>query len=110
ALAGLRMLALLGDDWRAVDLARRARGLGDRRGPVRLAGQAFALLVLAIRRATLLATAMESRGFPAQGPRTWARESTLGRADAVLIGLGAAVALTALAVSLGTGSWRFAGG
>lgn len=109
ALAGLRMLVLLGDDWRAVELARRARGIGDRRGAIRVAGQAFALLVLAIRRATLLATAMEARGFPGAGRRTWARESRLGAADAALFVLGATVALVALGVALGTGSWRFVG-
>lgn len=110
ALAGLRMLALLGDDWRAVELARRARGLGDRRGPVRLAGQAFALLVLAIRRGTALATAMEARGFPGEGRRSWARESRLQGADALLLSAGVLIAAAALGVSVATGSWSFIGG
>ena len=59
---------------------------------------AFALLVLAIRRGTKLATAMEARGFDAQHARqrTWARPSRLGAPD--VIGLTAAAALDALAL------------
>lgn len=98
ALAGMRMLSLFLEDWRTLGQARRARGLGDTGRLRRWATMAFALLVFAIRRGTRLATAMEARGFDAQHARnrTWARPSRLGRADAV----GAAVALTLVAVSL----------
>ena len=72
------------------------------------AGAVFglALLVLAIRRATVLATTMESRGFGVDRPRTWARPSRLHPRDAVLV-LGA-VALTAAAVAAGVlaGTWN----
>ncbi len=66
-LAGLRMVGLFLDDWRALELARRARGVADRGRLRRFAGMAFALLVLSIRRGSKLATAMEARGFGAPG-------------------------------------------
>lgn len=104
ALAGTRLFGVLGEDWRQISLARRARGLGDT-GVVRRSLQAaFALLVVALRRGGTLATAMEARGFG--GPeRTWARPSTLGWRDGVLVLLVAAVTATALGVSLATGSF-----
>ncbi len=105
ALAGVRLFGVLGEDWRQIALARRARGLGDT-GAVRRALQAaFALLVVALRRGGTLATAMEARGFG--GPqRTWARPSTLGRADLVLLVVTFAVVALAIGTSLATGSFR----
>ena len=84
-LAGVRLIGLLGEDWRALGLARRTRGLGETGVVRRWAAMAFALLVFAIRRGTTLATAMETRGFSAANARTrtWARPSRLTRADAV---------------------------
>lgn len=98
ALAGMRMLSLFVEDWRTLGRARRARGLGDTGRLRRWTTMAFALLVLAIRRGTKLATAMEARGFDAQHARhrTWARRSRLGAPD--VIGLTAAAALDALAL------------
>lgn len=98
ALAGMRMLSLFVEDWRTLGRARRARGLGDTGRLRRWTTMAFALLVLAIRRGTKLATAMEARGFDAQHARhrTWARPSRLGAPD--VIGLAAAAALDALAL------------
>ena len=65
ALAGMRLLGLLTDDWRALALARRARGVADTGRVRRVLGMAFALFVLSIRRGATLATAMEARGFGA---------------------------------------------
>lgn len=111
ALAAMRLFGLLGEEWRALTLARRARGLGDD-GPFgrlrTVQGQAFALLVLAIRRATVLATAMEARGFGAGGPaarRTWARPSRLGRGDVALLLGGVLLGATATAAGVLTGAW-----
>lgn len=56
ALAGLRLVGLFLDDWKSLELARRARGLADSGRIRRLFGQAFALLVLSIRRGSKLAT------------------------------------------------------
>jgi energy-coupling factor transport system permease protein len=106
-LAALRLMGLLTEDWRAIELARRARGVADRGRLRRIVGQVFALLVLSIRRASKLATAMEARGFGAPGPRTWARPSRFGRIDWFVIALGGTVAAVAVAISVATGSWHF---
>jgi energy-coupling factor transport system permease protein len=50
ALAGMRMLGLLAEDWKALALARRARGVADQGRIRRMLGMAFALFVLAICR------------------------------------------------------------
>lgn len=111
ALAGLRMVGLLIDDWRELSLARRARGVADRGRVRRFAGMAFALFVLAIRRGTHLATAMEARGFGADravvGPRTWARPSRLHPRDAALVLLAAAIACAAVTAAIAAGTWTF---
>ena len=49
-------------------LSRRARGIGDHGAIRRFATMAFALLVLAIRRGSKLATAMEARGLRLRHP------------------------------------------
>lgn len=109
-LAALRLAALMRDDWRALELARRARGVADRGRLRRFAGLAFALFVLSIRRGTALATAMEARGFGSQAPRTWARPSRFGGREVLVIGVGAAVAAAAVIASVSTGEWAFIGG
>ncbi|MDJ0324511.1 energy-coupling factor transporter transmembrane component T [Cryobacterium sp. PH31-AA6] len=106
-LAGLRLVGLFIEDWRALELARRARGIGDGGAIRRLGSQAFALLVLSIRRGSKLATAMEARGFGAPITRTWARESSFGGREYALVGIGLFVALLAVSVSVATGSWNF---
>jgi energy-coupling factor transport system permease protein len=107
ALAALRLVGLFFDDWQALTLARRARGVADTGRARRYAGLVFALLVLAIRRGTKLTTAMESRGFGAPGPRTWARPSTVGRADGIAVAIGCLIAAIAVTVSVSTGSWHW---
>jgi energy-coupling factor transport system permease protein len=107
ALAGLRMVGLFLDDWRALELARRARGVADRGRIRRFLGMAFALLVLSIRRGAKLATAMEARGFGAPGPRTWARESRFGAAEWGLLAVGAAISAIAITAAVVTGAWNF---
>lgn len=100
-LAGVRMVGLFAEDWRTMALARRARGIGDTGRIRRAFTMAFALLVFAIRRGTKLATAMEARGFGADVPRTWARPSTMGRADAIAL----LVTLAVCALSIGMALW-----
>jgi len=107
ALAGLRLVGLLIEDWRELSRARRARGVADRGRLRRFAGQSFALFVLAIRRGTKLATAMEARGFGASGARTWARPSVLRPRDAVLVLIAAAAATASATVALAAGAWTF---
>ncbi|MEK0172810.1 ATP-binding cassette domain-containing protein, partial [Curtobacterium citreum] len=106
ALAAIRMMTLLVDDWRQLAMARRARGLADTGRLRRGASMAFALLVLALRRATTLAVAMESRGFGAPGRRTWARVARFAGPEwamvAVLVGIG----VVSIAVAVAAGTWR----
>ena len=109
SLAAFRLVALIAEDWRSLGLARRARGVADRAPIRRFAGQAFGLLVLSLRRATKLATAMEARGFGARAKRSWARESQFGRREWVLIGVGVVIVGVALSASVVTGHWSFVG-
>ena len=110
ALAGLRLVGLFMEDWRSLELARRARGLAEQGRIRRLFGQAFSLLVLSIRRGSKLATAMEARGFGGPQRRSWARESPFGRREVLLILLGAAIAAIAVGISVATGHWNFIAG
>jgi energy-coupling factor transport system permease protein len=107
ALAGLRLVGLFVHDWRSLELARRARGVADSGRVRRLLGQALALLVLAIRRGTKLATAMEARGFDGPVERTWARPSPFGRAELVTIACGLLLGAACLAAAVASGSWNF---
>ncbi|AYF99393.1 energy-coupling factor transporter transmembrane protein EcfT [Protaetiibacter intestinalis] len=110
ALAAFRLVGLIVDDWRALVLARRARGVGDaggRLGRIRFLGSvAFALLVLALRRGGSLATAMEARGFGGDTPRSAARTASFGRAEWVLVGIGVLIGLVALGVSIAVGAFN----
>ncbi len=107
AVAAIRLVALFREDWRSLELARRARGVADRGRLRRWAGIAFALLVLSIRRGSALATAMEARGFGAPVRRTWARESRFGAAEWALIALGAGVAAASTGAAILAGTWSF---
>ena len=57
-------------------------------------------------RHTVLATAMESRGFGASTQRTWARESRLGRGDVALLAGGVLLVAAATAAGVAAGTWR----
>lgn len=109
ALAGLRLVGLLGQDWQYLGYARRARGVADHARARRLAGQTFALLVFAVRRGSKLATAMEARGFGAYPTRTWARPSPFGAREFALIAAGFVIAGVAITVSVTMGAWNFIG-
>lgn len=110
ALAAFRLIPLLGEEWRMISLARRARGIDAGRNPLaklRLFGStAFALLVGALRRGTRLAVAMDARGFDAGTPRSYARRQVFGRADAALLVGAAVLSGAALAASVVTGLFR----
>lgn len=108
ALAGMRMLGLLAEDWRSLALARRARGVADQGRIRRGVGMAFALFVLAVRRGSSLATAMEARGFGAHDlpPRTWARTAPWTGADTALVLLSALIPAVAITVAVAGGTWH----
>lgn len=107
-LAGMRMVTLLKQDWHALGLSRRSRGLGDGNRLKALGSQSFNLLVLSIRRATKLATAMEARGFGGSGARSAARVSRLHAVDWVFYGISLAIPVIALGAAIITGNWHFA--
>lgn len=115
ALAGMRLVGLLVDEWRTLGLARRARGVGTGHNPVArftaFLGQSFALLVQAIRRATRLAVAMEARGFGVMvdgrpAPRTWARESSFSRLDVWVAAGGVAIAALSVGAAVVLRTWN----
>ena len=109
SLAGARMTSLMAADWKALERARRARGVGDASRIRSFLRGSFSLLVFALRRSGKLATTMEARGFGAKGQRTWARPSRLRAADAVLIAVAAAIPAIALAVSVWAGTFALVG-
>ncbi|WP_258378780.1 ATP-binding cassette domain-containing protein [Curtobacterium sp. MCLR17_042] len=106
ALAAVRMMTLLVDDWRQLAMARRARGLADSGRLRRGATMAFALLVLALRRATTLAVAMESRGFGAHGRRTWARVARFAGPEWAMVAALVGIGVVSIAVAVSMGTWR----
>jgi len=114
ALAAFRLVPLLGQEWRLLGLARRARGVDAGRSPVArvrlFAARSFALLAGAIRRGTRLAVAMDARGFDSGLPRTAARVQRVGPADWLLVVLAGGLAAAALAASLAAGTFRPLGG
>ena len=109
ALAGARMTSLMAADWKALERARRARGVGDASRIRSFLRGSFSLLVFALRRSGKLATTMEARGFGAAGARTWARPSRLRAADAALMAVAIAVPAIALTVSVMAGTFALVG-
>lgn len=112
ALAALRLLPILADEWQLIRLARRARGVDAGRSPFAAVGIFFGelltLLVSAIRRGTRLALAMEARGLGSQPCRGIARPQRLRLADWLLIAAAALLAAGAIGFALAAGSYRFA--
>jgi len=106
ALAAFRLMPLFADEWQTIGLARRARGLDNRRVTA-FFPMTRSLLVVAIRRATRLAVAMDGRGFADPGCRTLARPRTVTRRDWALVAASLAVAVLASAASIAAGTWRF---
>ncbi len=109
-LAALRLMPLLSQEWDYLGMARRARGLDAGRSPVAglriFASQVFALLVVAIRRGTRLATAMDARGFDSGLPRSCARRQSVRRGDLALVAASALGSALALTVSMQAGTWQ----
>lgn len=109
ALAAMRLVGLLVTEWQTLGMARRARGVGGEPGVFRglkaQLGQAMALLVQAVRRASRLAVTMEAKGFGA-GPRTWARVSTFSPLDVWVAAGGLAVAAASVGAAVVLGTWN----
>lgn len=109
-LAGMRLFSVLRDDWVALTASRRSRGLGDENKVKAFFPQTFALLVLSIRRSTMLATAMEARGFGADVPRTHARISVVRPRDWVFVAVCLVIPVIALTSAALAGAFVFFGG
>ncbi|MET7401497.1 energy-coupling factor transporter transmembrane component T [Dactylosporangium sp. NPDC005572] len=102
ALAALRLVPLLTDEYRLLGLARRARGIDAGWNPVArvrlFTSTLFGLLVAAIRRGIRLATAMEARGFDRGTPRSPARPARFGWKDAFVVVTGVMLAAAVVAL------------
>ena len=110
ALAALRLLPLLAQEWQTIGLARRARGVDAGRSPIgalRLfAGRLLALLVGAIRRGSRMALAMEARGFGAMPCRSVARVQRMRASDWAWVGGAGLLGALAIGISIVLGTWR----
>lgn len=108
-LAGMRLFSVLQDDWAALTASRRSRGLGDDSKIRSFFPQAFALLVLSIRRSTTLAVAMQARGFGGTGPRSHARVSHVHARDWWFLTACLAIPAVALVSAAWAGTFSFMG-
>lgn len=108
-LAAARMTGLMAADWKALEQARRIRGIGDARAVVSAMKGSFSLLVFALRRSAKLSLTMEARGFGAARTRTWARPSHVGIADAVMMLIALIIPIAALTASVLSGSFELIG-
>ena len=109
-LAGMRLFSVLQDDWAALTASRRSRGLGDDSKIRAFIPQAFALLVLSIRRSSTLATAMQARGFGGENPRSHARISYVNKRDYVFMVVCLIIPAIALIASVYYGTFALLGG
>ena len=109
ALAGMRLLGLLVEEFTTLKLARRARGVGNFGSPLQRLkanlGQVLALLVQAIRRAGRLAITMEAKGFGV-GPRSWLRTPRFDKRDLLVLAVGLGIGTLAVAAALWAGTWN----
>ena len=96
-LAAVRLTPALAEEWLVLARAERARGLVGR-GPVdlvrRWTRRSVALLVAAVRRASRVAVALDSRGFDT-ATRSTAGSSSWVPADTLLVTAGAALGVVA---------------
>lgn len=108
ALAAMRLVPMLTEDWRTAPLAARARGIAPA-GPAgrlhQLARRLVGLLVTAVRRATRLALALDARGFDA-ATRATSRPSRWTGADSGWLVAGLLAAGGVAVASVAVGAWR----
>ncbi|MFL6180436.1 MAG: energy-coupling factor transporter transmembrane component T family protein [Actinomycetes bacterium] len=107
ALAAMRLLPLLTEDWRSQALAARARGVSAH-GVIprvrRVLNRVLLLMVSALRRATRLAVALDARGFESAS-RATSRPSAWTPTDTAWTVGGLLTAVAVLVASWLTGSW-----
>lgn len=102
--ASLTRFDRLGETWDQLQRTRRIRGFGPGRSPLARAASigplTFGLLVAAMRGATQLSLAMDSRGFATAHRRTWAMPSPWHRSDTLVV-IVAVLVTIALPVAVG---------
>lgn len=108
-LAGMRLFSVISDDWAALSLSRRSRGLADQSAVKRFLPQCFALLVLSIRRSTTLAVAMQARGFGGTTKRTHARISRVTGLDWAMLAVSLLIPVASLLAAVFAGTFAFFG-
>lgn len=108
-LAGIRLAALMLEDWQALQRARRSRGVAEGSRFVGFFRGIFALFTFALRRAGTLSITMEARGFGAPVARSYARTSRTGPADAVMLIVSALVPTAAISAAVIAGTFRWFG-
>ncbi|MFT4147788.1 MAG: energy-coupling factor transporter transmembrane component T [Micrococcaceae bacterium] len=81
AVAALRMVSLMQEDWAMLQRARRVRGVADGSRIKNFLSQGYVLFVIALRRANKLAASMQVKGFGQYPHRTQARKSIVTSAD-----------------------------
>ena len=94
ALAAVRLVHVLGDDYHQLVATRRSRGVGERPWWRRIPSDVFSILVIALRRARVLSIAMDARGFGA-APRSHYRRSLWRLSDTAIVLAGVAIILLA---------------
>lgn len=112
ALAALRMLGSMAEDWRNLSFARRAR----RQRPnvvtaiPRFAQQSFSLLSLSLRRGEVVALAMEARGLDSGVPRSYLHPTTWGPRDTWFLAVTIVIVAVSIVAASATGNWTWAVG
>lgn len=104
ATAALERLETLGEQWRQIGRARRARGVGADGSLVRrartTASMSMALLVSTMRMSGTMALAMDARGFAGAQRRTWAEDAPWRPLDTAFLALGLLLAALPWATTL----------
>lgn len=108
-LAGVRLSALMLQDWQALHQARRSRGGSSRSRFTNFFRGIFALFTFALRRAGTLAVTMEARGFGSPIARSYARDSRTGPADAVMPVISVGIPAVSIGTAVAMGTFRLFG-
>lgn len=102
-----RLISVVADDWRTLQMARISRGLPAAKGVRNFVSASFALLVLTLRRAETISLAMQVRGFDAIEHRSWATPSRFAWQEWLLVLVGFVIAAISLATAIFCQTFNF---
>lgn len=105
-LAGLRLFGVVASDREIRNGVARVRGRANPNSITRVISSVISILVLSLRRADTLATAMEVRGFGFSSRRTHFRTSRWRVADSLWLAGGAIVGLVSVGLAIVAGSFN----